>query len=111
MTINAIDVQDPTDLNEKLIPIETISTSINGGVQRDRIGTKKYALVAWTALAPAEYQALLAFFEPGTAVAYLNNNSNRGTFSFSGLPLITREGDYIRGGTFLRDLEVEFREV
>lgn len=111
MTLNGTPVQSPTDLNEKLIPIETIQTSLNGGVQRDRIGTKKYALVAWTALNPTEYQALLAIVEDGTAVAYSNPDSNRGIFTFTGLPIITREGDYIRGGTFLRDLEVEFREV
>jgi len=111
MTLDATTVKDPTDLNEKLIPIETIQTSLNGSVQRDRIGTKKYALVAWTALNPSEYQALLAILEDGSAVDYNNPNSNRGTFVFTGLPIITREGDYIRGGTFLRDLEVEFREV
>lgn len=112
ITINAIAIKQPTDVNENPEQIQTDQMSINGSLQRNRLGKKNRAVLSWPHLQPAEYQALIALFESGAAVAYSNTSSNRpgGTLAFTGLATY-EQGNYYRGQTLLVPLTVTIREV
>ncbi len=112
ITLNATTVPQPTGLNEYLDRIETDQEALDGSVQRTTNGTKKVSELEWEALKPADYQALLAIFEPGNTIVYLNDLSNRsgGVFTFTGLAKY-KEGDYQRGATLLRSFSAVLREV
>lgn len=105
-------VPPPTGINEYLDRIETDQEALDGSVQRTVVGTKKVSELEWEKLKPADYQALLGIFEPGTTISYVNDLSNRsgGVFSFTGLAKY-KEGDYQRGGTLLRSFSAVIREV
>lgn len=113
ITIDTIEIKQPSPpLNEADIQIQTDKEAIDGSLQRDRLGAKKSVTMSWDWLTPTEYQELLGLFSSGDAVDYKNTQSNRagGTYEFTGLPTF-REGDYLRGSSLWRGLEVTIREV
>lgn len=109
--IDGNQIKDPSELREEVRKIETMNVAISGAKQRQRINTKKYARMIWRLLTPEQYQDILDWAEPGDEVHYTNDLSNRGTFTFVGLPTILNEGQYLRGGTLMRDIEVEIDEA
>lgn len=112
VTLNASTVPQPSGLSEGTVQIKTDKKAIDGSQQRNRLGQKKFAILKWDKLIPADYQTLLALVETGASVAYSNNTSNRsgGTFAFTGLTDY-KEGDYIRGGTLVRGFEMTITEA
>lgn len=112
VTIAGTTVPTPNRLNEFEVQIQHDNEAIDGSVQRSRIGSKKLADMAWDALRPADYQTILGLITTGAAVAYSNNQSNRagGVFSFTGLPTF-EEGEYIKGGTLFRSMNLQIREA
>ena len=105
-------IKQPTDVNENPDAIQTDQMSIAGNMQRNRLGKKNRVVLTWPYLKPAEYQALIAYFDSGNSIVYNNDNSNRagGTLTFTGLPEYD-QGNYYRGQTFMVPLTVTIREV
>src|ERR1035437_5816769 len=102
----------PTQLKEYLIQIQTDQTSINGGMTRNRIGQKKCAELTFAILSPADYQTLIALFTSGANVVYLNDASDYagGTLTYNGLPTFA-EDVYEQGASLYRPFQVTLREV
>lgn len=112
ITINTTPIQDPSGYNDNYDQFFSDNISLGLNRQRNRLGKKKIADMSWDMLEPSELQALLAFFQEGSAVAFVNNASAFGTMSFTGIPdLPLQLGDYEGGGTYLRSLRVVLREV
>lgn len=112
ITINAAPIPDPTTYKDNYDQFYTDNISLSGKRQRNRRAKKKFAELGWTMLEPTEFQALIALFNDGDEVAFVNSDSAFGTFSFDGIPDLPLDaGDYYGGGTFLRDLKVTLREV
>lgn len=112
ITINGNEVLDPTKYLDNFDQFFTDNRSLSGKLQRNRRAKKKMADLTWTMLEPAEFQALSALFEDGDEVAFSNDASAYGTFTFNALPDLPLDAsEYIGGGTYLRDLHVTLREV
>lgn len=112
ITINSITIKQPSSLAESDIQIQTDNESIDGSLQRNRLGQKKSVSMSWQYLTPAEFQTLVGYFSSGNEVIYNNTESNRsgGSYGFTGLPNY-KEGEYLRGGSKLVTLDVTIREV
>lgn len=112
ISINGTTITDPTILTEELLQVQSENQSIAGGLQRNRIGTKKQATLEFTYLTPGQYQTLIANFTTGSGIAYVNTLSDYsgGVFTFSGLPYIT-EAAYVLGASLLRPFKVRIREL
>lgn len=104
-------IPQPSQLLEELLQIQGDNTSINGALQRNRLGQKKQATLTYTYLTPAQYQALIAKFTTGSGVYYSNDASDYagGIFAFSGLPFFS-ESPYVQGASLYRPLQVRIRE-
>lgn len=112
ITINGNTIQDPSGYNDNYEQFTTDNRSLNLKLQRNRRGKKKWARMTWDLNTPAELQELLDLFEDGDQVAFVNDASSYGTFSFNGIPDIPLDiSDYEGGGTYLRSLTVTLREV
>jgi hypothetical protein len=104
ITINAGTIKQPTGLREYKTYVRSEKISLKGNRQRSQLNTKKVAELTWTSLTPSELSNILAWADPGAAVAYANSSSSRyGSWSFNGLPTITDEGSYERGGSYRTD--------
>ena len=66
VVINNQTVVQPSMLTEKPLQIQTDTFSIAGGMQRNRIGQKKMALLEWDDISPAQYQTLYNIFTTGS---------------------------------------------
>lgn len=108
---NGVLVPQPTVLTERLVQVQSENYSINGSLQRNRIGQKKEAALEYTYLTPSGYQQLIGYVTTGSGFSYSNDASNYtgGLFTFSGLPFF-EESDYVRGGSLYRKLKVRIRE-
>lgn len=112
ITINGTVVQDPSGYSDNYDQFLTDNRSLSLRLQRNRLGKKKVATLTWTTQTPAEQAVLLALFQEGDAVEFLNDASSFGTFAFTGIPDLPLElSEYEKGGTYLRDLTVTLREV
>lgn len=112
ITINGDEILDPNQYRDNFDQFYTDNRSLSGKLQRNRRAKKKMAEMTWTMLEPAEFQALSALFEDGNEVAFINDASAYGTFTFDGIPDLPLDAsDYLGGGTYLRDLHVILREV
>lgn len=102
----------PSALTEEILQIQADNQSINGSMQRNKIGQKKQATLLFQQCNPTQYQNLLVYFTTGSGVTYLNDQSNYagGLFTFSGLPAFA-ESQYVTGASLLRDFQVRIREV
>lgn len=112
ITINASPITDPTNYLDNYDQFFTDNISLAGNRQRNRRAKKKMCQMTWKLLEPSEFQALIALFNDGNAVAFSNTDSAFGTFAFTGIPDLPLAADeYYGGGTFMRDLTVVLREV
>ena len=112
ITIDTVPVPDPTGYEDNYDQFFTDNISLAGNRQRNRRAKKKWARMTWTLLEPAEFQSLIDKFNDGDEVDFTNTDSSFGTFDFTGIPDLPLEtGDYLPGGSFLRDLTVTLREV
>ncbi len=104
-------VPQPQTLMEELVQIQSENMSINGSMQRNKIGQKKQATLSYDMLSPSDYQTLITQFTTGSGLYYLNDLSNYtgGTFAFSGLAYFT-EGQYVAGSSLYRPFSVRIRE-
>jgi hypothetical protein len=102
----------PSELTENLILIQTEQTSINGSMQRNKIGQKKNASMIFPIVQPGDYQTLVAAFTTGSGVYYYNDQSNYagGIYSFNGLPFFS-ESEYVQGDSLYRAFQVNIREI
>lgn len=112
ITINGNTIQDPSNYADNHDQYFTDNVSLGLKRQRNRRGKLKNATMTWRLLTPAQLNDLLAYFEDGDEVAFINTESSYGTLSFNGIPdLPLQMSEYEQGGTFLRDLTVTLREV
>lgn len=117
--INHSDISpQPTNLKEYSIQIQTEQEAIDGAIQRNKVrsvgnpnGQKFVAELSWTYLSPAQYQTLNNQFITGSGIFYNNPASKYGTLTFSGLPFIESEGEYVPGESLLTDYKVRIREL
>lgn len=105
-------IKQPTDVNEEPEQIQTDQMSVDGSMQRNRLGKKRRVVLKWNHLKPAEFQQLMTYFESGAAITYSNDQSNvaGGVLAFTGLPTFD-QGNYYRGTTLMVPLSVTIREV
>ncbi len=77
-----------SDVNENPDKIKSDSFSIDGSQQRSRFDDKKRAVLKWSHISAADYQAIKTMIDSGAVIAYINTNSIHptGTLSFSGIP-------------------------
>lgn len=109
---NVLLAQQPSDLLEELVQIQSENTSLAGAMQRNRVGQKKQSTMVFSAVSPATYQTLIANFTTGSGVYYYNDQSNYAgnIFTISGLPFF-QESSYVQGGSLNRDFQVRIREA
>jgi hypothetical protein len=112
ITINTTPIQDPTEYNDNYDQFFSDNISLGLQRQRNRLGKKKIAEMTWKLNTPTELSTLLALFQEGAAVAFVNDASSFGTFSFTGIPDLPLDiSDYEGGGTYMRSLKVVLKEV
>lgn len=110
--INSVEVlQQPSSVLEEYIQIQTEQTSINGGMQRNKISQKKQSTLIFRDISVAAYQSLLSSFSTGSGVYYYNPLSAQpgGVFTFSGLPFF-ENSPYEPGASLLQPFKVRIRE-
>lgn len=102
----------PSSVIESLIQIQSENTSINGSMQRNKIGQKKNVDLQYPIVSPTDYQTLISYFTTGSGVTYLNDQSNYagGTLTFTGLPFFS-ESEYMQGSSLYRAFKVTIREI
>ena len=64
-----------SDVNENPDKIKTDSFAIDGSQQRSRFPDKKRAVLSWSHISPADYQAIKAMVDSGEVIHYINTNS------------------------------------
>jgi hypothetical protein len=108
----------PTSLREYSIQIQTDQESIDGSIQRNKVrstnnpdGQKFAAELTWDLIQPSDYQTLNNQFVTGSGIYYHNPASKYGTLSFSGMPFIEDESEYVRGESLLSSYKVRIREI
>jgi hypothetical protein len=120
ITINNQNIPQPTKLREFKIHIQNDNVAIDGSSQRNRITTPanprgfKYAInMQWATLTTAEYAVLDNLLgTTGSGVLYKNPSSGKyGVLTFSGLPTVIDESDYVSGESQLSAYEVRIREI
>ena len=112
ITIDAATIQDPSGYEDNYEQFTSDNVSLGLKRQRNRRGKLKWARMFWDNLTPTELNALLDLFQEGDEVAFVNDASSYGTFSFNGIPDIPIDvSEYETGGTYLRSLTVTLREV
>lgn len=109
--------RQPSIVKEYREYIETDSYTIDGSVQRNRISTPQNPLgfkynveLTFENIAISDFQALDAYFMPGSGVNYYNPQSKYGVLSFSGLPSPDESSEYSRGAGLQTTYKVKIRQ-
>lgn len=104
--------QQPSTVLEEYLQIQTEQTSINGGMQRNKIGQKKQATLTFKDISTSSYQTMVNLFSTGSGVFYRNPLSGYagGVLTFSGLPFF-EESPYEPGASLYRPFHVRIREI
>ncbi len=109
--------RQPSIVREYREYIQSEKYAIDGAIQRNRISTPNNPLgfkynveMTFENIAISDFQALDAFFMPGSGVNYYNPASKYGTLSFSGLPFPDESSDYSRGSSLLTTYKVKIRQ-
>ena len=110
ITLNGTTIISPQNLNEYTDEVQSDSVAIDGSRQRDWISSKKAADLKWTSLLPTDYATIINIVKGQNAVAYINDDSAGGTWSFTGLVTFS-EGEYLKGASHLRSLSITLKEV
>lgn len=112
VAINHSDLSpQPSQLIERKIQIQTDQVAIDGSLQRNRIGEKKESVLTWKNILASDFQTINNNFTTGSGVYYNNPTSKYGTFTFSGMPYIEQESEYVPGSSLLTDYTVRIREI
>lgn len=112
VAINGSDLSpQPSNLNERKISKQTDQEAIDGSLQRNKVGEKYEAILTWRNIDPSAFQSINNLFTTGSGVYYSNPLSKFGSLTFSGLPYVNDDSDYVPGSSLLSDYQVRIREM
>lgn len=113
ISLNADDsIAQPTAVREWYEEGKTRKQAIDLTLRETVAGQKKRATLKWDYLTPTEYQQLLTHLLGGGALDYYNDQSAvpGDVLEFTALHDFT-EGQYVRGASLMKPLEITFYEV
>lgn len=110
ITINGASIRQPSRVREYKEHIQSEKTSVDGSMQRNRLGFKYVAELTWDRLPVADFGSLESKFTTGSGIYYRNPSSKYGVLAYSGLPF-TDESEYERGESLLSTYKVRIREI
>jgi len=101
-----------SDVNENPDKIKTDSFAIDGTMQRSRFPDKKKAVLSFSHISAADYQAIKAMVDSGNEIAYINTNSivPGGVLSFSGIPDDSLDAYSLKGSSPRAPFKLTIRE-
>jgi hypothetical protein len=113
ISLNSVTPTQPTTVQEGLLQVQHDNVAIDMSRQRNRLGQKKWAMLQWDWLSPADYQTIIALLTTGSGLSYNNSASNYsgGTFVFTGLPDQPEESEYLIGSSLYRKIKTTIRET
>lgn len=110
--LNGQYIQQPSQLQETPIPIQTDTTAMDGSMQRNYRGMKYNVQMQFKDISVSGYQQIMGIINTGNYISYNNTLSAQtgGSLTFSGLPSF-KTAPYESGASLYQQLDVSVRQI